>query len=132
MNILQSAIFGALKESLGISLVPDSTPPKSAFSSRITLEDKIFIISINKPLLTRFAKDFLESPNPSNDTMIDIAKELANLILGKAKVLFEEKGEILKLGIPEFIGWEYIDDYANALSYKSGDMKICIYEMKNG
>lgn len=130
MDTLQNALVCAIKESMGVDMVKDSTPPKSAFSSRIALSNKTFIISMNKPLLTRFAKDFLDSPNPSNDEMIDIAKELANLILGKAKVLFSEKGEILKLGIPEFIGWEYIGDYANAFSYKSGAMKICIYEMK--
>lgn len=130
MNILQNALICAIKESLGFDLEQDSAPPKSAFSSKITLENKHFIISMNKPLLARFAKDFLDSPNPSNDTMIDIAKELANLILGKAKVLFEESGHILKLGIPEFIGWEYISNYENAFSYKFEDMKICIYEMK--
>lgn len=130
MNILQNALICAIKESMGFDLTQDSEPPKSAFSSKITLENKHFIISMNKPLLVRFATDFLDSPNPSNDTLIDIAKELANLILGKAKVLFEDSGKILKLGIPEFIGWEYISNYENAFSYKFDDMKICIYEMK--
>lgn len=108
MNILQNALVCAIKESMGFDLAQDSMPLETAYSSKITLENKHFIISMNKPLLARFAKDFLDSPNPSNDTMIDIAKELANLILGKAKVLFEESGHILKLGIPEFIGWESI------------------------
>lgn len=130
MNILQNALVCAIKESLGFDLEQDSTPLETAFSSKIALENKNYIISMNKPLLTRFAKDFLDSPNPSNDTMVDIAKELANLILGKAKVLFEEDGHILKLGIPEFLGWEYISNYKNAFSYKFDDMKICIYEMK--
>lgn len=130
MNVLQNALICAIKESLGFDLVQDSTPPETGFSSKIALENKNFIISMNKPLLMRFAKDFLDSPNPGNDTMIDIAKELANLILGKAKVLFEDSGKILKLGIPEFIGWEYISNYENAFSYKFDDMKICIYEMK--
>lgn len=130
MNILQNALVCVIKESLGFDLEQDSTPLETAFSSKIALENKNYIISMNKPLLTRFAKDFLDSPNPSNDTMVDIAKELANLILGKAKVLFEEDGHILKLGIPEFLGWEYISNYKNAFSYKFDDMKICIYEMK--
>lgn len=129
MNTLQNALVYTIKESMGFDLKQDSTPLKSAFSSKISLEDKTFIIAINEALLLQFAKDFLDSSNPSKDTLIDIAKEIANLILGKAKVLFEENGTILQLGIPEFIGWEYISNYKSVFSYTHNDMKICIYEM---
>ncbi|RDU64103.1 hypothetical protein [Helicobacter sp. MIT 14-3879] len=129
MKTLQNALIEAIRESMGIMLKKDNKLLKKAFSSKITLDNKNFIIVINKPLLEKFALDFLDIVNPNDDILIDIAKEIANLIIGKAKVLYENSGSIFKLGIPEFIGYKVIKNYNNVLSYKYKNMRCSIYEV---
>lgn len=129
MDILQEALLCAIRDSLDISMVEDKVPLKKSFTSKIRLDSKIFYIVVNKALLLRFAMDFLGEKNPNDATLIDISKEMANLAIGKAKVLYEESGSILKLGIPEFVGNKIIEKYNRRIGYKSGKMRCSIYEV---
>lgn len=133
MEILQNALVCATKECLSIDLVQETNAESrldSAFASKITLGEKTFIIAPNKAFLAQFAKSFLDSANPSQSTLKDIAKEIANLIAGKAKVLFEEQGQILKLGLPELLEGAQIPSPSRAHAYKCGEIGICIYEIQ--
>ena len=103
----------------------------SAFASKITLGDKEFIIAPNHAFLAQFAKTFLQTANPNQNELKDIAKEIANLIVGKAKVLFEEKGQILKLGLPELLDEAQTPIPRHFYAYKCGEVRICIYEIKD-
>ncbi|MGX3010456.1 hypothetical protein ACWIUD_02680 [Helicobacter sp. 23-1044] len=114
------------------------------FASKISLGEMEFIIAPNKALLEYFAESFLDSavdsaPDsaldsadsaPDKSTLSDIAKEIANLIVGKAKVLFEEQGQILKLGIPQFLENAEIPAGCDIFAYKYEKMKIVIYQIK--
>lgn len=133
MEILQNALVCAVRECLSIDLVQEKNAESaldSAFASKITLGEKTFIIAPNKAFLAQFATSFLDSSNPSQSTLKDIAKEIANLIAGKAKVLFEEQGQILKLGLPELINGAQIPAPSLACAYRCGEVGICIYEIQ--
>lgn len=129
MEILQKALLCAIKDTLNVSMIEDKFPLNKAFTSRIRLDSRTFFIVTNKPLLLKFALDFLNEDNPNNDTLIDISKEMANITIGKAKVLYEESGIVLKLGIPEFIGNKTIDNYNGRIGYRSKNMRCSIYEI---
>ncbi|RDU57305.1 chemotaxis protein CheX [Helicobacter sp. MIT 99-5507] len=129
MEILQKALLCAIKDTLNVSMIEDKIPLKRAFVSKIRLDSRTFYIATNKALLLKFALDFLNEENPSNDTLIDISKEMANIAIGKAKVLYEESGIVLKLGIPEFIGNKIINNYNKCIGYKSQNMRCSIYEI---
>ena len=66
-----------------------------------------FYISLQAPLLHLFAMQLLMEENPDQDTLIDILNENANLIIGTAKVLWEEDEHLvpLTLGTPEYQGF---------------------------
>ncbi len=132
MEILQNALLFTIRDTLNISMVEDRNPLKKSFTSKIMLDCKMFFIVSNRALLMRFTKDFLFEDNPDNDTLIDISKEMANITIGKAKVLYEESGSILQLGIPEFIGNKIIGNYNKCIGYKSGKMRCSIYEINLG
>ena len=129
MEILQKALLCALKDTLSISMVEDRIPLNRAFTSKISLDSRTLYIVTNKALLLKFALDFLNEKNPNEATLIDISKEIANITIGKAKVLYEENGMILKLGIPEFIGNKIINHYNKSIGYKSQNMRCSIYEI---
>ncbi|MDE6886387.1 MAG: chemotaxis protein CheX [Helicobacteraceae bacterium] len=132
MKIMQNALLRAIKESMGIVLETNNSIFQSPFASKITLDKKAFIIVVNDELLKKFALDFLGTQEVDNDTLMDISKEIANLIVGKAKVLYEQEGRILKLGIPQFIGDEKITNYIDVISYNFENLRCIIYEVENG
>jgi chemotaxis protein CheY-P-specific phosphatase CheC len=59
-----------------------------------------------KESLNEVAKVLLFEDNLSEDDLDDLLKEIANLIIGKAKVILEEKNKQnnYKIGTPEFLG----------------------------
>ncbi len=59
-----------------------------------------------KDTLNEVAKVLLFEDNLSEDDLDDLLKEIANLIVGRAKVILEEKNRnrTYKLGTPEFLG----------------------------
>ena len=66
-----------------------------------------FYISLQAPLLHLCAMQLLMEENPDQDTLIDLLNENANLIIGTAKVAWEEDEHLvpLKLGTPEYQGF---------------------------
>lgn len=129
MQILQEALLVALQESIDVTMQEDTKALLPPFASKITLDLEAFVIVMNRELLLRFASDFLNENNPDEIVLIDIAKEVTNLIIGKAKVLYEEKGRILKLGIPESFDNDRVESYKKALHFRHGNMRCSIYKL---
>lgn len=127
MRVLQKAVLLAIKDSLNLNLDGDLSPIKRAYAVKITLGERAYNILLNRAMLLKFAADFLGEHNPQERLLIDIACEMTNLILGKAKVLYEENGEIFKLGMPEFLGIRLLKQ--NGFGYKFKNCKIGIYEL---
>lgn len=130
MEILKLALVSAIKESLNIDLNETSIALKQSFSSKINLGENTFIVIINKALINKFALDFLNDENPNLDSIQEITKEISNLIIGKAKVLFEENNNILKLGTPIFIGKDKIKKYNYSIHFKFKTFRCSIYKVK--
>lgn len=129
MDIIKSALVLTIENTLGITLKPTNYILKKSFSSQINLGEYSFIVVINKALLYKFALDFLNDKTPNLDTIKDISQEMANLIIGKAKVLFEENGNTFKLGTPLFIGNQAIKDYNKSIHYKLSKFRCSIYKV---
>ena len=129
MDTLKLALILTIENTLGITLKQTDFMLKKSFSSQIILGSYSFIVVINKALLNKFAFDFLDDKNPNFDTIRDISKEITNLIIGKAKVLFEEKGDIFKLGTPSFIGNQVIKNYNESVHCKFSKFRCSIYKV---
>lgn len=130
MEMLQKALVEAIEESMGFTLTKDSLVLKQAFCASISLDNKNYVIMLNKAILKQFSLDFLGVSEPQEEELIDITKEIANIIAGKAKVLYEESGAIFKLGIPQFIGYGFSGEYKASFGYKYNNMRCSIYEVK--
>ena len=75
---------------------------------KITNFDKeyCFFLCMGEPILKKLASHLLFEEEPSKDTIIDLVNESANLIVGNAKVLWEEaEGAELTLTTPEYQGF---------------------------
>jgi len=75
---------------------------------QITNFDKVyhFYLCMGEPILKKLANQLLFEENPSQDEIIDLVNESANLIVGNVKVLWEEsEGAELTLTTPEYQGF---------------------------
>ena len=66
-----------------------------------------FFICMGEKMLKTLSQHLLFEDNPDQETLIDLLNESANLIIGNAKVLWEESdaGVNLKLTTPEYQGY---------------------------
>lgn len=130
MKILQDALLYTLRNSINIPMQESFEPLRRAISSKITLDSRTFIIVANKALLKQFAVVFLNEKNPSDEMIGDISREFSNVVVGRAKVAHEDGGEVLKLGIPEYLGHRQIRRYISGFHYAFSNMRCSIYEVE--
>jgi chemotaxis protein CheY-P-specific phosphatase CheC len=79
-----------------------------------------------KDTLNEFSKALLFEDNLNEDDLDDLVKEVANMIIGSAKVTLENNNKDVeyKIGVPDFLG--HVDKPA-ALKLE----EILLYKMKN-
>jgi CheY-specific phosphatase CheX len=61
-------------------------------------------VYISKSSLKKMAKLFLNEESPSDDALRDLNKEIANLIVGRAKALASDRGLKFDISPPRFDG----------------------------
>ena len=103
LEILEKS-FLEVMQTLNTSLHPHPTPLTQGYLASIKLNDATIYILASTPLLTLLAQNLLFEDNPDAATLQDMTKELANLIVGKAKVLSQESGQTASISTPLFCG----------------------------
>lgn len=103
MEILKKS-FLEVMQTLNASLHPHPTPLTQGYLASIKLNDTTIYILASTPLLTLLAQNLLFEDNPDAATLQDMTKELANLIVGKAKVLSQASGQAASISTPLFCG----------------------------
>ena len=122
MEILEKS-FLEVMQTLNASLRPHPTPLTQGYLASIKLNDTTIYILASTPLLTLLAQNLLFEDNPDAATLQDMTKELANLIVGKAKVLSQEKGQTASISTPLFCG-EMFQDAAQNIAQDSVASKL--------
>ena len=93
---------------------------------------RVYIAS-DKNFMQRISKLFLEENESDDETLMDMALETTNLIVGSAKVIAEEANENpYTIKTPHFIGVDTFDfeyDQARTISIENDEMVIAIKEL---
>ena len=88
----------------------DSKPADGEFyASKIQIsgeENYDFFIYIKKDTLSKMAYMFLFEENPNETMLQDLIKEIANVIVGKAKILASEQNINFDISTPDFVSNE--------------------------
>ena len=108
LEILEKS-FLEVMQTLNASLHPHPTPLTQGYLASIKLNDTTIYILASTPLLTLLAQNLLFEDNPDAATLQDMTKELANLIVGKAKVLSQASGQAASISTPLFCGEMFQD-----------------------
>lgn len=90
-------------------------------------------VAADKSFIQRISKLFLEEDESDEETLIDMALETANLIVGSAKVLADSSSvNGYNIGTPNFIKFDVFDleyDEAKTLRVASDEILIAIKEL---
>ena len=90
-------------------------------------------VGADKPFVQRISKLFLEEDESDDETLIDMALETANLIVGSAKVLADSTTiNGFNIGTPNFVKFDVFDleyDDAKTLAVASDEIFIAIKEI---
>lgn len=117
-----------------IEMVPCDTfnSLKEGYISSVELLEtgkKVYIVA-NKEFLVLLSKKMIFEDNPDQETLEDLTKEFANLVVGHAKMIAEEKGEMFHISTPIYYGVSAVGEYSKAIHFKIDNTKCCSIFMK--
>ena len=133
-EIIAQSFLEVLQESINKTPKDSILPIKKGYLAKISMlkgnvADKEVFLLFDKAFLTIITKALLEEESPDKATLDDMAKELANLIVGHAKVL--AKGDrSFNISVPSYLGYKLIKDYDSGLHFKLGRGHCGIYIRK--
>lgn len=134
MDIIRQSFIEVLQESIN-KLPKDSILPiKKGYLTKISMLkgteiDKDVFLLFDKAFLKIIVKSMLQEDDPDKATLEDMAKELANLVVGHAKVLAKgDKG--FNISVPSYVGYKLLKDYDSGLHFKLGKGHCGIYVRK--
>jgi len=130
-NLLDISMHQVFEDQFEIKLNRCKNRPKHpAYTAKIWYKsdskEHIATIWVQKPTLKKLSNILLFEENPDEETLIDLTKELANLIVGHAKMLAHNKGLEFEIKIPEFGGITALEPKTDCLLFKADNRCIAI------
>jgi chemotaxis protein CheY-P-specific phosphatase CheC len=107
---VNEAVEVFFEDTLGYKLEKAKTAGSGFYGTSISLyedgDEKNWYLFFKEDTLRKIAQVLLFEDNLNKDEFIDLLEEVANQIIGTAKVKLEEKNKnkTYKLGTPEFLG----------------------------
>lgn len=129
MDIIHNSFFDVVQKSISKTPHDSIMPLKRGYLSRISMvgtRNDVFLL-FNKAFLRIFCVEFLGEENPSEQALEDMAKELANLVVGRAKVMTQELGKHFNISTPEYLGHRLIKNYDHGLHFRLKQGRCSIY-----
>ncbi|PAF48893.1 chemotaxis protein CheX [Helicobacter sp. 12S02232-10] len=129
MQIIHKSFFDVIQKSINMTPQDSIMPLKKGYLSSIEmLESGIVVyLAFNKAFLKIMCKHFLSEEQPSEEMLIDMAKELANLTTGRAKVIVQEKGGSFSISTPKYLGIKCIKNYDKGLHFRLKNGRCSIF-----
>jgi len=128
VEVIREAYKQSFKQTLGIDLIETENGVESGYLSSIKAikngdeEEILFVFS--KDMLLTVSNILLFEDNPCENTLADLTKELANIVVGVAKVIGGERGVEFDISTPTFLGEGDIDPKdQTTLSYEYNGAK---------
>lgn len=98
------------------------------YCSKISIQNQNFYFSYDRDFLLILSQALLFESSPSEEDLIDIANEFANLVIGQAKVMYQAKQIDMQIGTPIFIADFKPLISSKATHYQVGKGKCSIYK----
>ena len=133
MDIIRKSFIEVVQGSISQTPKDSILPLKKGYLTKISLLEKqgtareVFLL-FDKAFLRIFCIQLLDDNNPNTETLEDIAKEIANLVVGHAKVIgANENRQRFDISVPTYVGYKLLKDYDSGLHFKLKNGHCGIY-----
>jgi len=130
-NLLDVSMHYVFENEFGFKLNKcKSIPNHSAYTATISYKsdskEQIATIWIQKPTLKKLSNILLFEDNPDEDTLKDLTKELANFIVGHAKMIAHNQDLDFDIKTPKFKGINKLEPKIETLLFKIDNRCIAL------
>ncbi len=129
MEIIHNSFFDVVQNSINKIPRDSIMPLKKGYLSKISMlgtHNDVFLL-FNKAFLRIFCTEFLGDEKPDENALEDMARELANLVVGRAKVMTQEIGKNFTISTPDYLGHRLIKNCDHGLHFRLGAGRCSIY-----
>jgi len=106
--------------------IPEHPAYTATIPYKSNSKDRIATIWVQKPTLKKLSNILLFEENPDEDTLEDLTRELANFIVGHAKMLAHNQDLDYDIKTPKFAGINKLDHKIETLLFKIDNHCIAI------
>lgn len=129
MELIQESFSDIIEKSLGKKVRETKIPLKRGYMSKISMigeQTDVFMV-FNKTFLTIASQELLFEENPDEQTLEDMARELANLSIGRAKVIAQEQNRNFNISTPTYLGHRIIKTSEQSFHFRLQGGRCSIY-----
>lgn len=129
MELIQESFSDIIEKSLGKKVREAKIPLKRGYMSKISMigeQTDVFMV-FNRAFLLIASQEMLFEENPDEQTLEDIARELANLTVGRAKVIAQEENRNFNISTPTYLGHRIIKTSELDFHFKFQGGRCSIY-----
>lgn len=127
MEVIKESFFEVIKDSISVEVEESIIPLKKGYLTSIEMIGRgtNVLLVFNKPFLKTMCLHFLDDSTPSDDALEDMARELANLTVGHAKVIAQKRNTSFNISTPEFLGIRVIKNYDQGIHFRLQSLGHC-------
>lgn len=127
MEVIKESFFEVIKDSISVEVEESIIPLKKGYLTSIEMIGRgtNVLLVFNKPFLKTMCLHFLDDRTPSDDALEDMARELANLTVGHAKVIAQKRNTSFNISTPEFLGIRVIKNYDQGIHFRLQGLGHC-------
>lgn len=104
MEIVIQSFIDTIQTTTGITPVQTLEGITHGYCSKISTDRANFYFCSDLNFLYFLSRSILCESNPQEEELYDLCKEIANLVIGKAKVLYSQQNIQISIGTPSFMG----------------------------
>ncbi len=135
-ELLLSSIHEVFENHFSMPLKPcPSVPAEEGYAAAIPFSDaegeKEALIWLQRPLLEKIALLLLGEESPDGATLADLAAEVANFVVGHAKMEASDKNIAFTMGTPHFEGVLSSDSLSEGVSFCDTDEGSMVLRIKD-
>jgi hypothetical protein len=131
IELFRTSVEEVFSDSFGLETEPcESLPKEKGFTAQIPFSDgsRDFIahIWIEEAALKRLAGILLFDEDPDRETLEDLTAELANFIVGHAKMVASDRDLPYRMQTPAYTGEAPLESGENTLMFKVGGRCVAV------
>ena len=136
IELFRTSLEEVFNQTFGMEPRPcDAVPPTEGYTAKIPFSDGsrdyTAHVWVEKPALEKMAQILLMEEDPDDETLRDLTAELANFIVGHAKMVASDRNLPYRMQTPSFTGTRPLQKGGNTLLYKIDDRCIAVELREN-